>query len=694
MVETAQFQNLFEIFGRLPSSHAEAVNRGAYEELHAILSVPVDHTGRFILLKAPRAGHGKTHLLARTQHYLSGGHVFVALHAAGGARIDAGTVVDDILRALLKPLPAAGGVCELDLLARKLFSLALQPLVVSGEVPCQDRDGALSALRHRPVETFDFHHPSAVTAQWAKEHYGILGPRLAIELAQHGNLPIREVTFWVDALFQFSSTAPGDPERLKNLSDTVHAGAPADGELMERLQALVGLLSLLVRVVLVADELEGFSADPSAALRFTAFAGALRQSAERVEVLVSLNDDIWKTAFVPKLSDGLLDRLSEVVVELKPLGESEVVALIESRAPGKGTEIAATLDKSSVGTHARGILKAAGRSVADGLKPAPVPAAPVEAVEKSVPEPAPEPVIPPAIVEIPQPVIAPEPTTPIQAALPEPTLAVPSAIAAAMAAAAATVVPDAPAFVAPVEAETPAPPPVQAPPVFTAPVVAEAPVAPPAFIAPSVVEEPVIVLNQPITTPQQSAFPEPVFAALELPEEAFEKPAEQAVVSTPQTAPAVVASPPPAPAAFEASVAAPAVAVPEPGIVIPARATVIPEETWRTQTVATNIVPPAPAIEPPVTPPPVAAVLEAPSPFTAGAAPQPVSPPAFVPASVSAPAPVVQPPPLMATIVPEEKPAFIVPETKPEPAAPLAQDVDRVDELLRQFRERYGRAGS
>ena len=33
-------------------------------------SVPVEKPGRCILLRAPRAGHGKTHLLSRIQHQL------------------------------------------------------------------------------------------------------------------------------------------------------------------------------------------------------------------------------------------------------------------------------------------------------------------------------------------------------------------------------------------------------------------------------------------------------------------------------------------------------------------------------------------------------------------------------------------------------------------------------------------------
>ncbi|MDP3851836.1 MAG: hypothetical protein Q8Q59_15135 [Luteolibacter sp.] len=391
MASEHPFQMLFETLGRLPIAHADSVNRRAYEILYDILSMPVEKPGRCILLRAPRAGHGKTHLLSRVQHHLGASHEFIPLHPAFGCQIDAATVIDDTLRRLLRPLPASGGLCVLDLVTRRLFSAALQPLVGSGEVPCQDRDAALVALQARPIETFDFHHPNAVTAHWARENFEVLGQRLSVELAQRCGLPVREVAFWVDALFRFASTPAENPARLRILSDTVHGGNPADGLLMERLEALLGMLSLLMRVVLVADELEGFSTDESAALRLAAFLGSLRQSVERLDVILSLNQDVWESAFLPRLSGGLADRLSEVVVELEPLTEEEMVALLESRVPGLGTRVLSRVDRNAAGNHARGLVRAAGvawlRATAMDSQPAaPLPVIETQALAAVLPE--------------------------------------------------------------------------------------------------------------------------------------------------------------------------------------------------------------------------------------------------------------------------------------------------------------------
>lgn len=322
---------LFQIFGRSTASHVECVNRPAYEQMRGILSRPLSHFGICTLLRAPRAGYGKSHLLCSLQQDLRGSHEFVLLHAAEGDRFDAIASLETVLTQLTRALPGGAGLTPLDLLARKVFALGLEPLVRSGEVPCQDRDSALLALSQRPTETFDFHHPSAVTAQWAREHFEVLGPRLIVELSQILQTPMRDITFWVEILFRYSVTAPEYPGRVSQLMATV--GQSSSTAAHDRLSSLLHLLSQWQRMVLVVDELEGLSANPEAALRLATLLTTVRHGAERVDVILSVNDDIWENAFVPRLSGGLLDRLTEAFVRLVPLTTEEALSLLQSRYP-------------------------------------------------------------------------------------------------------------------------------------------------------------------------------------------------------------------------------------------------------------------------------------------------------------------------------------------------------------------------
>jgi hypothetical protein len=354
MADQLTLQPFFDSLGQPTAPHAAGVNAAATARMERVLKSPVDAPGRGILLRAPRAGYGKTHLLAYVQQRLGTTHEFLPLSPLDGSRTDAAGAIEGALRRLTRPLPAGGGLTNLDLLSRRLFALALQPLVNSGEVPCQDREAALAALRQRPVETFDFHHSQAVTAHWTKENFEVLGPRLALELSRRTGISLNEASFWLASLFRFAVAVPEHPGRTGMIIQSATADAG-----VERYAALLALLSLIGRVTVTADDLEGMHAEPTAALRFASFLSAVRQDAPRVDVVVSLNDDIWESAFVPALSGGLLDRLSEIEIRLEPLDHSGTAALLEARLPDRAAVLGRRLALAPGEFYARKVLRKA-----------------------------------------------------------------------------------------------------------------------------------------------------------------------------------------------------------------------------------------------------------------------------------------------------------------------------------------------
>jgi hypothetical protein len=415
MVEQLTVQPFFDVLGQACAPHAPGVNAAATARMERVLKSPVDAPGRGILLRAPRAGFGKSHLLGYVQQRLGTTHEFLPIHPLEGSRVDASGAIEAALRRLTRPLPAGGGLTSLDLQARRLFSLALQPLVSSGEVPCQDREAALTALRQRPVETFDFHHSQAVTAHWTKENFEVLGPRLALELSRRTGTSLNESSFWLASLFRFAVATPEHPGRTGMIIQSATAEAGVD-----RFAALLAMLSLIGRVVIVADDLEGLHADKAAALRFASFLASVRQEAPRVDAIVSLNDDVWQSAFEPALSGGLQDRLAEVEVRLEPLDEESLISLLEARTPGRASGLRPRLGLFPAEFYARRVLRKvaemdeeAGHIEAPAPEPAPAPvAAPVTAAA-----PAPQ---PPAPEIVAAPVAASEPPVAVAAHVPPP----------------------------------------------------------------------------------------------------------------------------------------------------------------------------------------------------------------------------------------------------------------------------------
>lgn len=362
MAEPSAFQHFFATLGHGSPFHAPEVNAAAATRLERLLVSPLDGPGRGVLLRAPRAGFGKTHLISRVQQRLAPSHEFIPLVPVDGLKVEPSAAIESALRRLTRQLPAGNGLTALDLQARRIFSCALQPLVASGDVPCQDREAALIALRQRPVETFDFHQPQAVTAHWTKENFEVLGPRLALELSRCTSASLNETSFWLATLFRYAVAVPEHPGRTGMIIQTAVSEAG-----VERFAALLALLSLIERIVLVVDDLEGMHGDPAAALRLASFLAVVRQDAPRVDTIVSLNDDIWASAFEPALSGGLRDRLAEIEIRLEPLDDAAAAALLDARMPGAGRSFLSGLPLAPDQRYARHLLRlAADRQPAAG----------------------------------------------------------------------------------------------------------------------------------------------------------------------------------------------------------------------------------------------------------------------------------------------------------------------------------------
>lgn len=324
---------LFEVFGRSQSPVVSSINEGALNQLTDILTSSGEEMGKVVLLRSPRAGYGKTLLLHSISSRLSETFRFLAVEPSGGGRIDGEVVLESVVRQLSEVLPASGGLTEFDLFARRLLALGLKPLLISGEIPSHDREGALYAIENRPIETFDFHHQQAATAHWTQANFEVLGPRLASELSEVSRCSLRGCAYWIDLLFRYATTPPEKVERTRLLSDAIFgdlAGQSGSGA-EDRLQSLLALMSLIEPVVLVFDETEGLSNQPEAGLKVAAFVVQLRQACPALTVILAVNEDVWETGLSPLMPGGLADRLTEYEVELGALSKHDAEALLSSR---------------------------------------------------------------------------------------------------------------------------------------------------------------------------------------------------------------------------------------------------------------------------------------------------------------------------------------------------------------------------
>lgn len=356
------FDHAFEMLGHSTDIVTESVHAKALDALAEALTSRAVEKGRMVLLRSPRAGFGKTHLLMRLQQQVAPTHEFIPLDLNKGSQLDGATVLDTVLRRFSRILPAGGGLTMLDLLARKILAIGLESLVRAGEVPSHNRESALQALQSRPVETLDFHNAQAVTAQWVLANFELLGPRLTAELTERAGAGSRPVAWWLALLFRYSATPLDQTTRNIALFETVFGSSDSEAEMHERLVALLNLTGLVTSPLLVLDEVEGFLSHPDAALQVATFLNLLHQSCNKLAVIISVNGDVWESKFLPCLPYGLKDRLCDILIDLQPMTKAQAIEFVKDRAGADAENILENLDLDTGKIYARGLIREASRA--------------------------------------------------------------------------------------------------------------------------------------------------------------------------------------------------------------------------------------------------------------------------------------------------------------------------------------------
>ncbi|WP_029190707.1 hypothetical protein [Verrucomicrobium spinosum] len=290
---------------------AVAIHETALEELRAL-----ENEGRVILLSAPRAGHGKTHLLGRVAEKLQAEAVVASLPWqtedgmtwAGCGR----GIVADLAYSGVKP-NLLQRVCS------GVHAALLKRLIQTGRIPSTDPSQALRVLSQDPMNLFSDSGPAKVIGEWFRKHYDQLHTTLTEVTYLEGRA---EVADWLRAMFDYveQPTAP-------NLA-TLAAGMDVAGP--EQLVRFLKLVVIWKPVVLVADHMDGLYRDAEAGVAVARMALELT-SLPGVRVVLSMNQDLWDTTFGRQLPSALEDRLNARNVSLAGLNAGEAIELIELR---------------------------------------------------------------------------------------------------------------------------------------------------------------------------------------------------------------------------------------------------------------------------------------------------------------------------------------------------------------------------
>lgn len=281
-----------------------------------------------ILLTAPRAGYGKTHLLGRVVAAAGAQAVMVPLAFKSGDKPDLGMLTRRGIEALARaPLPNAAGWSRLREACGGVLAVLMRGLIEQGTLPCANPAQALQLLAGPVTDVFDAQGPARAISAWLTNHAGSLRPLLARAAARRVPATAAEIERWLDAL----------------VAQAVEGGQAGLAEMRELACRDVGgtdpvwlLLTGLWRpVVLLVDHLDGYYRNVEAGIAIASLLMDLVE-AHGIHVLMSLNQDVWQATFGHHLPSALEDRLTASRVLLRGLREADAAEMLRLRLKQAG----------------------------------------------------------------------------------------------------------------------------------------------------------------------------------------------------------------------------------------------------------------------------------------------------------------------------------------------------------------------
>ncbi len=314
---------------------------------------PGSGLGRALVLNAPRAGYGKTHLVSRFAEGLAGRAFVIPLSFDLEKPPCWATLLWDVLEKLHHDHALRPGLTVLDETARFLFARVNQRLIQERKIPCAHPEEAVAALDRNYLEMFDFTNPEQEVARWFGSHFESLAPLSAEVLAPQADLSPSRTTFWLRVLCAYAQGAAEAPEtRLEalrwavNTSDAAESG-DGGGVFQEsgsgkraakhKLRDFGRLLGLHRPLVFVLDHLDVFYRDGQTGLRLAYFISELRRLLPGSLSVLCVNQDLWQATFAAQLPSALEDRLTGAMLMLRGVTREQAEALLKRRLTSAGS---------------------------------------------------------------------------------------------------------------------------------------------------------------------------------------------------------------------------------------------------------------------------------------------------------------------------------------------------------------------
>ncbi len=342
---------VIHIGDRTLASHHGRMLRSLSQEINGAsakgLELPTGARGGTILLTAPRAGYGKSHLLAQLRKRLENEATVVSVRF----NLEEAPAWHTLLRQTLDAFraPERGSVAvhsnpaRVQALARKIFGILTARLIEKGDIPSANPESAAAGLSGNSLSLFDPESGDRSVRDWLTNNFEQLRPAMARILAQARGASESGAAYWLSILNDANECSP---EELTDFLDACVPDIPPGGGssliTKRRLGDFCRIATINRPVVFIFDHLDCFHGESREGLRIAYLLAELRDLSPGQTSILATNDDLWKSTFGSRLPSALADRLTGVPHRLGAFRPDEARDLIALRCHAAGLSGAVT----------------------------------------------------------------------------------------------------------------------------------------------------------------------------------------------------------------------------------------------------------------------------------------------------------------------------------------------------------------
>ncbi|MFT5467085.1 MAG: hypothetical protein ACI8UO_002188 [Verrucomicrobiales bacterium] len=295
--------------------------------------------GRTVLLLAPRAGFGKSHLLSRLAERLQEKALFVPLHFEPELPITwtrLATNFCSLLQARLNPRDSK--LTLLDEVSRFFFSQLVILGMQRGLVETDDKARSMEYVYDNFRDLFDPESGDLSRAEWFREAYEQLIESLLGEMANTFAIDEAATKFWGRTFYDYTYPKNPSPKARANalrwalgVADENIAAPENEHTYKRHFIDLAQIASAANPLIFVVDHLDGFHGNQEAGMRIAHFLAEIARSAPRSMTVLSTNQEVWNSMFAEAIPTAIEDRLTWDKRQLEPLALPEAERLIQHR---------------------------------------------------------------------------------------------------------------------------------------------------------------------------------------------------------------------------------------------------------------------------------------------------------------------------------------------------------------------------